>query len=83
MTDLNRSLSILADGRPVTGFRHARLFGRDALGLYPMPFTLRIWNLDDSDYNRISAAKEISVSHEDSILASGSVSDVYRRREPD
>ena len=29
MTDLNRSLSILAEGRPVTGFRHARLTGRD------------------------------------------------------
>ena len=82
-TDLSRSLSVCADGHPVSGFRRARLTGRDALGLYPMPFTLRLWNPADSAYNLISAAKEISVSSGDSVLASGHVSDVFRRTVPE
>ena len=81
--ELTKSLSVYADGLPVTGFRHARLIGRDALGLYPMPFTLRLWNLADSDYYLLKAAKEISVRHGDSVLASGMVSDVYRRIVPE
>ena len=83
MNDLNRSLTILADGEPVTGFRHARLTGIDTIGLYPMPFTLRLWNLAESDYHLLSAAKEISVLHEDSVLAAGQVSDVCRGTVPE
>ena len=71
MPDLNRSLSVFADGQLVTGFRHAYLSGRDALDLYPMPFTLRLWNLADSDYYALCAAKNLSVRHDDSILAYG------------
>ena len=83
MTDLNRSLKILADDQPLSGFRHARLTGRDSLGLCPMPFILRIWNLDDSDYYRLCAAKRLSISSEESVLAAGLVSDVYRYAVPE
>ena len=80
---LSRSLSVYADGLPLTGFRHAFLTGRDSLGLYPMPFTLRLWNLADSDYYSLRAAKNLSVRHDDSVLASGRVSDVYLRIVPE
>lgn len=83
MTIADRNLGVCADTQPVTGFRHAWLTGRDALGLYPMPFTLRLWNLADSAYHLLVSAKELSVRHEDSVLASGSVSDVYRRIVPE
>ncbi len=83
MTDLNRSLTVRADGDALTGFRHARLTGRDALGLCPMPFTLRIWNLAESDYYRLCAAGRIAVSSVDSVLAAGTVSDVYRHAVPE
>ena len=39
--ELDRSLTVRADDAPVS-FRHACLSGRDALGLYPMPFLLRL-----------------------------------------
>ncbi|MBQ6515231.1 MAG: hypothetical protein IJI09_10980, partial [Clostridia bacterium] len=83
MPELNRSLSVFADGQPVNGFRHAYLTGRDALGLYPMPFTLRLWNLADSDYHALCAAKNLSVHHDDSILAYGKISDVYLQIVPE
>lgn len=83
MQDLSRKLTIIADNTPVTGFLHARLTGRDALGLSPMPFTLRLWNLSDSDYRLLSAAKKFSVRHNGSVLAAGSVSDVFRRSVPE
>ncbi len=83
MPDLNRSLSVLADGQSLTGFRHAYLSGRDALGLYPMPFILRLWNLADSDYHALCAAKNLSVRHDDSILASGRISEVYLQIVPE
>ena len=79
----DRSLSVFADGEQVTGFRHARLAGRDALGLYPMPFTLRVWNPAESDYHLLRGAKELSVRHGDSVLAWGSVSDVCRKVIPE
>ena len=75
--DLIRELLVTADGNPVESFNRAALRGSDMLGLHPMPFTLKIWNLSESDYYLLSAAKEISVSSDGSILASGTVSDVY------
>lgn len=83
MTDLNRTLSIFADGEEITGFRHARLTGRDALGLYPMPFTLRLWNPAEEETLKLAAAKALAVLHENSVLASGSISDVYRKTVPE
>ncbi|MBR3428926.1 MAG: hypothetical protein IKG87_02390 [Clostridia bacterium] len=81
--ELSRALSVYADGKALVGFRRAYLSGRDALGLYPMPFILRLWNLADSDYHLLRAAKHLSVRHEDSVLASGRVSDVYLRIVPE
>ena len=80
---LSRSLTVLADGNAVTGFYHARLTGREAVGLVPVPFTLRLWNLAEEDRCLLSAAKEISVRHGDAVLAAGTVSDVYRRSVPE
>jgi len=79
MTDLNRSLTVLADGEPVKGFRRAYLAGRDALGLLPLSFLLRVWNLSDDGYYALFAAKQLFVLRDDAVLASGKVSDVYRR----
>ena len=81
--ELSRALSVYADGKALTGFRHAYLSGRDALGLYPMPFILRLWNLADSDYHMLRAAAGISVMHGQSVLAAGRVSDVYLRLVPE
>ena len=83
MTDLSRELVVLADGVPLTGFARARLNGRDALGLYPMPFTLRVWNLAEEEYPALAAAKVLSVRHGDSVLAAGRVSDACRRTVPE
>ena len=83
MTDLSRELVVRADGEPVTGFVHARLTGIDTIGLYPMPFTLRIWNLPDAEYYKLTAAKELSVFHDDSMLAAGMISDICRVTVPE
>ena len=83
MIDLSRELVVRADDEPVTGFVHARLTGIDTVGLYPMPFTLKLWNLPDSEYYRITAAKEIFVFHNDSVLASGTISDICRDSVPE
>ena len=81
MQDLSRTLTVLADGDPVTGFTRARLTGTDALGLFPMPFRLCLYNLPDK--NPLTAAKEVSVLHDGSVLAAGEVSDVFRRTVPE
>ena len=78
MPDFSRELSVFADGGEVTGFSHVRLTGRDCIGLFPMPFTLRLWNLPDSGMQQLAAAKEITVLREDSILAAGQTADVCR-----
>lgn len=83
MTNLNRSLVILADGQPITGYRHARLTGSDALGLVPTFFTLRIWNLSDSDLNLLLSSGQLTVLHEDSALAFGTICDLYRETVPE
>ena len=75
MPDLSRELSVFADGEPITGFSHARLTGRDYIGLYPMPFTLRLWNLSEQERGLLSSAREISVLHDGSVLAAGIITD--------
>ena len=82
-TDLSRSLSVFADGEPVKGFNRAWLTGSDSIGLYPMPFVLRLWSLSDEAYYSLSAAKEISVAHEESVLAAGTITDCCRRAVPE
>ncbi len=83
MTDLSRELAVLADGGPLTGFTRARLTGRDALGLYPKPFTLRVWNLAEEAYLALAAARILSVRRGDSVLAAGTVTDVCRQTVPE
>lgn len=74
----NRSLSIFADGEPLTDFGHVYLSGKEAVGLYPMPYTLRLWNLSEDQYLFLSRAKFLSVEHDGSVLAAGDVADVFR-----
>ena len=81
--ELIRDLKVTADGTPVESFNRACLRGSDTLGLYPMPFTLKAWNLSDSDYYLLLSSGRISVSSGESILASGAVSDVYRSTAPE
>ena len=83
MKDLNRTLTVKADDIPVTGFSHARLSGRETVGLYPDPFTLRLWNLPDAAYHLLASAKEISVCSGPSVLATGTLSDAWRRAVPE
>lgn len=83
MTDLSRELTVFVDDEPITCFRRAKLFGKDAIGLYPMPFTLQIWNLSSSDYYLLCAAREISVRHLDSVLASGRIADICKYPVPE
>jgi len=83
ITGPDRSLTVLADGELVKGFRRASLAGRDALGLLPLPFVLRMWNLSDDGYYALFAAKQVSVLRDDAVLASGRVSSVYRRTVPE
>ena len=83
MTDLSRDLAVYADDEPITGFRHARLIGKDAIGLYPVPFTLQVWNLPSSDYFLLCAARELSVRHHDSVLASGRIADICKHPVPE
>lgn len=76
---MNRTLTVFADGEPVTGYARIRLTGSDALNLYPSLFTLRLWNLSEEDYLMLSRCREAAVKHDEAVLASGWVSDVYRR----
>ena len=74
----DRTLVIFADGESLGEYAHAYLSGREAAGLYPLPYTLRLWNLADDRYLLLSRAKALSVEHAGSVLASGDVADVFR-----
>ena len=77
---MNRTLTILADGEPVTGYARARLIGAERMGLYPSLFMLHLWNVAEEDYLALSRSREVTVMHEDVVLVSGSVSDAFRSR---
>ena len=77
---MKRTLTVLADGEPVTGYARARLIGVERLGLYPSLFMLHLWNVAEEDYLALSRCKEVTVLHEDVVLVSGTVSDVFRSR---
>ena len=77
---MDRSLTILADGEPVTGYARARLLGTEQLGLYPSLFMLHLWNVAEENYLLLSRCKEMTVLHEDVVLVSGIVSDAFRSR---
>ena len=77
---MDRTLTILADGEPVSGYARVRLLGTERLGLYPPLFMLHLWNVAEEDYLLLSRSREATVMHEDVVLVSGSVSDVFRSR---
>ena len=77
---MDRTLTILADGGPVTGYARARLIGAERLGLYPSLFMLHLWNVAEEGYLLLSRSKEVTVLHEDVVLVSGTVSDAFRSR---
>ena len=79
-SQIERILTILADGEPVTGYARARLLGTERLGLYPSLFMLHLWNMAEEDYLALSRSKEVTVKHEDVVLVSGTVSDAFRFR---
>ena len=76
---LNRSLTVTADGEPLSFSGRMRLRGKDDLSLFPALFTLELWNLPEELFLRLSRCREIAVSHGGACLVSGRVWDVYRR----
>ena len=80
MDNMDRTLIILADGEPVTGYARARLLGAERLGLYPSLFMLHLWNVAEEDYLALSRSREVTVLYDDVVLVSGTVSDAYRSR---
>ena len=83
MIPLDRSLTVLTDGEPLSFSGRIRLRGQDELTLFPSLFTLDLWNLPEEGTLRISRCKSIAVNHGESCLVSGTVSDVYRRAVPE
>ena len=79
-SQIERMLTILADGEPVSGYARARLIGVERLGLYPSLFMLHLWNMAEEDYLALSRSREVTVMHEDVVLVSGTVSDAFRSR---
>ena len=77
---MDRTLTILADGESVSGYARARLLGTERLGLYPSLFMLHLWNVAEEDYLLLSRSREVTVLHEDVVLVSGTVSDAFRSR---
>ena len=77
---MNRTLTILADGVPVTGYARAILIGMERLGLYPSLFMVDLSNVAEEDYLMLSRCKVVTVMHRKSILVSGMLSDAFRQR---
>ena len=78
MENFDRTLSVFADGEPVTSSARTKLLGHEGLGLYPSLFMLTMLNLAEEDYLLLSRAREVEVKHGEVVLVSGLVSDVFR-----
>ena len=78
MADVSRELAVYADGKLIQYYQHARLKGKDILGLFPCSFMLEFWNLSYDQYLLLSRALKIVVKHRKSILASGDIVDIFR-----
>lgn len=79
-TPIDRTLTILADGEPVSAFARAKLQGHEQLGLFPSLFLLRLWNVGEEDYLLLSRCRDATVRLGDAVLLSGPVADVFRQR---
>jgi len=75
---MDRKLTVLADGTAFAGECRFHLSGKMEIGLFPSLFLLQCWNLSDADLFRLRNTKELSVYRDDSCLAFGKVSDVFR-----
>ena len=78
-----RKLTVLTDGILLVAECRFHLRGRLRTGLFPSLFLLECWNLSDPEVFRLQNTKELSVMREDSCLAAGIVSDVYRQTVPE
>lgn len=78
MPDIDRNLVIKADGQILQGSFRSYIHGRECVGLYPMPYMLRLWNLEDNLYLQLSRAKKVSVEYQKQLLAYGDIADVFR-----
>ena len=78
-----RELKVMADGALFAPGCRFHLSGKITIGLFPSLFTLEAWNLKESDYLQLSRTKVLAVYREDSCLAYGAVSDVFRRTVPE
>ena len=52
--------------------------GKTGINLFPSLFLLQCWNLSDADVFRLRNTKDLSVCRDDSCLAFGKISDVFR-----
>ena len=80
---MKRELKVMADGVSFAPGCRFHLSGKITVGLFPSLFTLEAWNLKESDYLLLSRTKVLAVYREDSCLAYGAVSDVFRRTVPE
>ncbi len=72
-----RSLTVLADGQEVAAGCHLRLTGSESLSLQPGFFLLTAEDLPPSSGSLLSSAGELEVHAGSSVLASGTIGDVY------
>ena len=80
---MNRALSVLCDNQVFAPGCRFHLSGKTGIGLFPSLFLLRCWNLSDTEVFRLRNTRELSVYREDSCLAFGRVSDVFRETVPE
>ena len=80
---MNRELSVLCDNQVFAPGCRFHLSGKMGIGLFPSLFLLQCWNLSDIDVFRLRNTKELSVYREDSCLAFGRVSDMFRETVPE
>ena len=59
MIPLDRSLTVLTDGEPLSFSGRIRLRGQDELSLFPALFTLDLWNLPEEAALRISELRKL------------------------
>ena len=79
----DRSLTVLADGVKVQRLRHVRLSADYLQSLFPSPFCLRIWNPPEETQHLLRRTRELTVSHQGTLLAKGDVTEVYREVVPE
>ena len=80
---MNRALSVLCDNQVFAPGCRFHLSGKTGIGLFPSLFLLQCWNLSDTEVFRLRNTRELSVYRDDSCLAFGRVSDVFRETVPE